>query len=730
MTRPTPIDDAPHPSTAMSSPAPEPWVRPIKNACKSPIAGAALIIVLTVLAYLPVMHGGFVWDDDSWTTGIKGLLRDVSGLRSMWCRLTALQQYYPLSGTTFWLDYHLWGFWTLPYHAENVLLHAASAVLFWQLLRRLETPGAWLAGAVFALHPVMVESVGWITERKNVLSLVLYLGALLVYGRFNSFWKEDNGSRARHRGAYALALFLCLGALLAKTTAFSLPAVIMLIGWWKRGHIRWRDDVLPTLPMFTLAIGFCLVTAWLERTHVGAQGPDSTLAFPERCLIAGRVPWFYIGKLLWPANLCFVYPRWHPDPGSWQQWLYPAATTAMLVALWLARRRIGRGPVTAAFFFVGTLFPLLGFFNAYGMRYSFVWNHWVYLPSLGLIALAAALAARAAVVLRAPRVFHGVAAVVLVALGTLTWSQGHSYRDVETLWRDTLAKNPRCCMAHNNLGLVLEHAGMVREAIGHYEQALRIQPEYAEAHNNLGMALAQLGRMPEAVAHWEQALRIKPHDAEAYNNLGDALLQEGKVGDAIGRYEQALRIRPDFAEAHRNLGIALQQTGKIDKAIAHFEQALRIDPDYAEVHYSLGIVLQQAGRVTEAREHYEQALRIRPDYADAHDTLGTVFLQEGKLGDAIGQYEQALRIKPDSAEAHYNLGLALARSGRLQEAVGHWEQALRIKPDYAEVHYALGMALEQAGRAPEAIGHYAQALRLKPDFAEARTALARLHARQ
>ena len=649
MTRREPIADAPH---------------QLKDAWKSPSVGAVLIVLLTAVAYLPVMHGGFIWDDDSWTTGIKGLLRDVSGLRAMWCQLTALQQYYPLSGTTFWLDYHFWGFWTLPYHVENVLLHAASAVLFWQLLRRLETPGAWLAGAVFALHPVMVESAGWITERKNVLSLVLYLGALLAYGQFNSFWKEDNAPRARHRGAYALALLLCLGALLAKTTAFSLPAVIVLIGWWKRGHIRWRDDVLPMLPMFALAIGFCLMTAHLERTHVGAQGPDFALTFPERCLIAGRVPWFYIGKLLWPVNLCFVYPRWHPDPGSWQQWLYPAATTGVLVALWLARRRIGRGPVTAAFFFVGALFPLLGFFNAYGMRYSFVWNHWVYLPSLGLIALAAALAARAAVVLRAPRVFHGVATGVLVALGTLTWRQGHIYRDVETLWRDTLMKNPRSWVAHNNLGVVL----------------------------------VSLGRVPEAIGHYEQALRIEPGFAETYCNLGNVLLQEGKLSDAIGHYEQALRIKPNDPEAHYNLGNVLYQTGKREQALEHFQQALRTNPEYAEAHYNLGKALAQAGRVAEAIAHYEQALRINPDYAEAHVNLGIALYQTGKREEALKHFQQALRIKPDYAEAHCDLGLALQQTGRIEEAIAHYEQALRIKPDFAEAHYNLGNALAQLGR--------------------------------
>ena len=264
-------------------------------------------------------------------------------LHLIWFQPTALQQYYPLTGTTFWLDYQLWKFWTLPYHVENVLLHALAALLFWRLLLRLQVPGAWLAAALFALHPVMVESVAWITERKNVLSLVLYLGALLAYLRYaqgvtGGGWRVAGGTPSQCLGAadrshaarvtghgsrdtrhstlfYGLAFVLFLCALLAKTTTFSLPAVILLIGWWKRGQIRWRADVLPTLPFFALALGLCAVTAWLEKYHVGAQGSDFALTFPQRCLIAGRAFWFYLGKLLWPANLCFVYPRWQPDPG-------------------------------------------------------------------------------------------------------------------------------------------------------------------------------------------------------------------------------------------------------------------------------------------------------------------------------------------------------------------------------------------------------------------------------
>ena len=326
-----------------------------------------LLVVAVFLAYQPALQGKFVWDDDSWTTKLSGLLGDWSGLWLMWCKPTALQQYYPLTGTTFWLDYQFWGFRTLPYHVENVLLHAFAALLFWQLLRRLQVPGAWLAGAILALHPVMVESVGWITERKNVLSLPLFLGALLAYGRFTRFWKADpdpasaaDHSPTRCRWAYALSFLLFLAAMLAKATAFSLPAVILLIGWWKRGRIRWRADVLPTLPFFALALALGLGTAWLEKNHVGATGPEWTITFPERCLIAGRALWFYVGKLFWPANLCFVYPRWHLDAGSFRQWIYPVAAIGMLLALWFGRARIGRGPAAAVYYFVGTFFRCWG----------------------------------------------------------------------------------------------------------------------------------------------------------------------------------------------------------------------------------------------------------------------------------------------------------------------------------------------------------------------------------
>jgi tetratricopeptide (TPR) repeat protein len=575
---------------------------------------ALVLVLLVVIVYLPSVRGRFLWDDDFWTTRISGLLRDVSGLRLMWCQPTALQQYYPLSGTSFWLDYHLWGFWTLPYHVENVLLHATSAVLFWQLLRRLETPGAWLAGAVFAVHPVMVESVGWITERKNVLSLVFYLGALLAYGHFHSFWKKDNGSPVQHGGSYALALLLFLSALLAKTTAFSLPAVVVLIGWWKRGRVRWRDDVLPTLPMFGLAIGFCLVTAWLEKTHVVAQGPDFALTFPERCLIAGRATWFYVGKLLWPANLCFVYPRWQPDAGSWRQWLYPATAAGVLAALWLARRRIGRGPVTAALFFVGTLFPLLGFLNAYGMRYSFVWDHWVYLPSLGLIALAAVAGVRW---LTSRTLQIVVAAVVILVLSVLGWQRAHAFQSNEQLWTDTLRKNPAAFLAHNNLADIRSHEGEIADA----------------------------------TAHWREALRISPTCWEAWMGLGKMDRDTGHYAEAIDCFQHALQLQPGLPDARYGLGMVYARLSRWPEAREQFEQALEMQPHEAKIHFWLGDIAAHQGRTNDAIQQYLGAIQEDPALADAYLSLGHLRLQRGETERAIRCFDAVLRLRPGDTDA-------------------------------------------------------------------------------
>ena len=536
------------------------------------VLGSVFLVAIVLLAYLPALQGGFVWDDDSWTTKLLRVLQDTSGLRAIWLEPKTLQQYYPLSGTTFWLDYQLWEFRPLPYHVENVLLHALAALLFWRSLRALRVPGAELASAIFALHPLMVESVAWITERKNVLSLCLCLASFLAflrsrYGaeRRGSGEGEAPGAAGRRRMSlsapfYLLALLLFVAAMSAKTSVCTMPAATLLLIWFRSGALRWREDVLPMLPFFAVALGMGAVTVWLEQTHVGARGTDYALTFSQRGLIAGRAFWFYLGKLLWPANLCFIYPRWQPDVSAFWQWLYPAAALALFVTLWQKRRLVGRGPITALLFFAGTLAPLLGFVNVYFMRYSFVCDHWAYLPSLGPIALASAglakLLQKLGQTLAAKSALVGA---LLFTLFVLTTQRATMYTDLETLWRTAIRDNPGSWAAHNNLGNALFRHGNVTEAVSCFMRAIELKPDLAEAHTSLGVALASSGQIDEAIVKFKEAIRVSPEYAEAHYDLGLALNGTGQRDEAIHEFQEAIRLKPGFAAAKKSLRSTLSR---------------------------------------------------------------------------------------------------------------------------------------------------------------------------
>jgi tetratricopeptide (TPR) repeat protein len=662
-------------------------------------AGIGGVLAALFLAYGPALTGALLWDDEAWTTKLEGLgvLRDGAGLRTLWTSLTAAQQYYPVTATSFWVDYHLWHFWTLPYHVENVLLHAAAAGLFWRALRRLDVPGAGLAAAIFALHPLMVQSVAWIAERKNGLSLVLFLGALLAYGRFAGWWRKDGAraSTASHIwSSYLLALALFAAALLAKTTACSLPAVVLLIAWWRRGKIRLVEDIGPTLPFFALGGAMARVTAWVETKHVLAQGPEWALTFPQRCAIAGRAFWFYAGKLAWPEGLSFVYPRWPVGAVSAGAWFAPAAALLVLAGLWFARGRWGRGPVVAACLFAGNLAPVLGFFDGYFMRYSFVWDHLVYLPSLAPIALAAAGVTQAARSMRAPALAALFGAVALPVLAGLTWRQSAAYADAMTLWETTLAADPDSPLANNNLGDLLARQQRREEAILHYRRAVAGWPGFAESHFNLANELAQAGDRREAIAEYQLALAIQPGDARAHNNLGTVLLQLDQVDEAIREYRVALAIEPRFVMAENNLGHALDVKGDRAGARAHWLTALALQPGFAEAHYNLGRLLRQEGRPAEAVGQLEASLRAQPDISRVENELGMALSAEGKLPEALAHFRRAVALAPESAAAENNLGNALAAAGRVDEAILHYRQALRLRPDFSEAAHNLDRALQ------------------------------------
>ncbi len=690
------------------------------------IGAGVTVLFAILLAYWPVVHGTLLWDDEGHVT--NKALRSLGGLKRIWVEIDATQQYYPMLHSAFWVEHRLWGDSVTGYHLVNILLHACSSLLVVAIVRRLALPGAWLAGAIFALHPVGVESVAWISEQKNTLSAFFYLGSALLYLGFDD---------TRQSWRYYAATLLFFLALLSKTVTASLPAALLVVFWWRRGRLQPVRDVLPLLPWFAAALGSGLVTAWVEKYFIGAYGTDFVLSFSQRVLLSGRALWFYAGKLFWPGELIFIYPRWHLDPGSWPQWLYPAGVVAVAAGL-LAVARKNRGPLAGFLVFAGTLFPALGFVDVYPFVFSFVADHFQYLASLGIIvpvSAALTLAAR-----RAPEPLRRwtplLAVGLLLVLGWRTWEQAGAYRDSITLYRHTLAHNPDSWLAHSNLGHILGETPDGRaEAIEHLEAALRLRPDLAEAQANLADALARdPSRLAQAIEHYNTALRLAPEMYQTHNNLGIVLAtQPGQTARARAHFEAALRIAPGFADAHVNLGTLLSKDpAQLAVAVAHYEAALAIDPDQASTHYYLGNALAKLpGRLPEAVEQYEAALRLDPKLAGAHANLGTVYLKlKDHTAEAIAQYLAALQLDPVNADLHFNLANALAEvPARRLEAVAEYEAALRLRPDFAEAHRNLGnLLLKIPGRLDEAMMHYAVALRLHPEWESIRRLLDSLQA--
>jgi tetratricopeptide (TPR) repeat protein len=547
------------------------------------IAGIVLIVMMVIVSYLPAVQSNYIWDDDDYVTQNE-TLRSTYGLYQIWFDVGSTPQYYPLVHTTFWLEYRLWGLNAAGYHITNILLHATNALLLWLLLCRLSIRGAWLAAAVFALHPVHVESVAWITERKNVLSGCFYLLAMLSYIQVLGLTKPlsmSQESRVRNNFyLYLLALLLYLCALLSKTVTCTFPVAILLIMWWKRGSLSLRD-CLPLLPFFIIGAGLGLQTVWIEKYGVGARGEEFAYTMVERFLIAGRALWFYLEKLFWPQQLTFFYPRWNVNESSFLQYLFPLSFVALLLVAVLFQKKLGRSTAVALLFYGVTLFPALGFFNVAPMRFSYVADHFQYLASIGPIVLSISLL----IVLfkKFPIVQKGTGAVgvglVLIILGMLTMQQSKIYNNAETLWKDTIAKNPHSWISYMNLGVTLSARGEFEEALECYRQALRVNPDSAWTHNNIGTMMAEMGKPDLALYHMREALRLKADYPEAYSNLGIIFARQMHYSDAAHYLQMALKLAPENAWYYYNLGLVLHRQEKLQEAAYCYKQALRFDPD-------------------------------------------------------------------------------------------------------------------------------------------------------
>jgi tetratricopeptide (TPR) repeat protein len=550
---------------------------------------AAALALITIFAYLPAAQCGFIWDDDVYVTK-NTLLTAPDGLRRMWFSTNQPSQYFPLVYTTFRLERSIWGLNPHGYHITNILLHAANAVLVWLLLRRLSAPGAWVAAAIFALHPVQVESVAWITERKNVLMTLFFLLSLLKWVQF----VEENQAR-RARWLYLLSLFFYALSLLSKTTACTIPAALVLILWFK--HIplkakRW----LQVAPFLLLGLAMGILTVWMELIHQNTGRLDLGLNPVDRVLLAGRALWFYVSKLILPLNLCFSYPRWKFDAANPGQYVWLLGCLIVAWCIWQWRNNLGRKTAAAIIFFPAMLFPMLGFFSLYTFQYTYVADHYQYVACIGLIALAVGAGLRLTYQFgqMQKNVVVVAAAFLLVSLGTLTWRQTHIYKNLETLWQDTLEKNPNSFLASNNLGILLQDKGNLQQAEALLRRTIEIEPGYSPAYYNLGFLLQQQGKLDEAISSYRNALtRLMPNPYEVHLNLAVALAQNKEYEDAEKHIKEALRIKPYSAQAYFNWGRILKEQGKPGQAIEKWEMALKLNPDFSVAQQFINLTLKE-----------------------------------------------------------------------------------------------------------------------------------------
>ncbi len=678
---------------------------------------AVAIVAMTLLVYIPVIHGGFLWDDD-WLVVNNPHLSGLNGLARIWqCTLGGdkrIPDYYPVTWTSFWIERHLWGKNPTGYHVTNILLHAVNAVLVWLVLARLGVRWAWLAGALFAVHPVNVASVAWIAERKNTLSMLFYLLSLWCYLRFD----EEGGWRW-----YVQALGAFLLALLSKTSVVMLPVVLLLVGWWRRDKIT-RRNLLASLPFFAMAIGLSILGI-LYQTYVvihGAPIRPPKEGFFFRLAVAGIAPWFYMLKTFFPHPLAMVYPRWEIDPKGLVYYLPGLALVGVMALLWWLRRWC-KGVLVALVYFVVMLFPVLGFFTMYYHLYSFVADHWLYVPIIGLLAL---LAGGAEFLSRrwARGVVPVIVAILVIVLGVMTWKHNGVYSDNIRLWKDNIAKYPDHFLPYFNLGYALDNQGFYDDALANYEKSIQLKGDFERSYVSIGNILAKRNDYLQAARYFDQALRIYPGSATARMDIGVMLHVMGRNDEAIYQLQQALNRDEYNVGVHVNLAKILADTGQMDQALVHARRAVQLDPSDADARFALARYLARSGRAEESINECQQVLNLRPDFIDTHSLLGMQLRATGRSTEAAEHFRKVLQMRPDDADAMNNLAITLADLGNLKGAQEYLTKALNLQPENPEVQANLALVLSSLGQPNEAIDLYRKALKARPDWPSAMSSLA------
>jgi tetratricopeptide (TPR) repeat protein len=670
-----------------------------------------LAVIIWVVFGQTLRYGFVNFDDNDYVYDNPEVARGLTLKGIVWA-FTHVHAFnwHPLTWISHMLDCQFYGLNPGGHHLTNILLHTTATILLFLVLRRM-TGFLWrsaFVAAVFAIHPLRVESVAWVAERKDVLSGVFFMLTLGAYVRY----ARQPWSPARYG---LVALLFALG-LMSKPMLVTLPCVLLLLDYWPLNRLGGRRVprrvLLEKLPLLGLVAVSCVATLFAQTEAISSFEQISLPLRVGNALISYVT---YLGQMFWPSGLAVLYP-FPPNGGPhWEKILAVVFLVSISAGVFVLRK-------TRPYLLVGWLWylvmltPVIGIVQVGSQARA---DRYTYLPQIGLYVLLTWAAADLCAGWRYRRVLlGGGSTIILAALIFFARTQTAYWRDSESLWTHTLACTSDNFTGHNNLGNARFQKGGVGDAIAQYRVALEINPDYADAYNNLGNALFQKGNVDEAIVHYQRSLEINPDNAEAHNNLGLARFQKGGVNDAIAQYRMALQINPDSAKTCCNLGLALFQMGNVDEAISYYQKALEINPDNAEAHYNLGNALFQKGSVDEAIAHYQKALEIKPDNAKAHNNLGNALFHKGSVDDAIAHYQWALQINPDYADAHNNLGNALFQKGSVDEAIAHFQRALQINPDYADAHYNLGNAFLQKGRMDEAIVHYQRALQINPNHLE------------
>ncbi|MBF0276983.1 MAG: tetratricopeptide repeat protein [SAR324 cluster bacterium] len=676
------------------------------------IGALFLLGMLTFGAYFPVSDAGTIIDDSKFYLD-DPLVNAGDGWRQIWfnpLQNNGVWPYIPLTRSSFWLERQIFGVNFRISHWLNVIFHFMSAVLLWQILRNMKLQGAWMIGMCFAIHPLHVQSVAWITERKNVLAGVFFM---LTFWAFLQFDEK----KEKHWYWCTLILYAC--ALLSKSSTIMLPLLFVIYRMW-RGTSWNKAEIRGLLPFFLLAGGSACTRIWFELHSFGASGEAFARSFSERLLTAAHIPYFYLSKIFFPHPLIFTYPKWVMDPAQVSHY-FPLVSIFLSMGLLLLKyREWGRALFLCLAAYGILLFPVLGFFNNAWTKFSFVTDHWAYLPSIPvfIFSIQGSLKLAEKGLQKKSWLAHHARWWSMALFGSilfaLTWNQVAQYKDRQTLWQATLSNNPNAWLAYGELALEYAKKKQYKEALAHYNQAISLYPDYWEAYSNRANLFAGLNQQERALADYDKAISLDPGSWQNYSNRGNIFSRLNRLDRALEDYNKAIALGPHYAEAHFNRGNLFLKMGKNQQALEDYNKGLHLKAN-AKAYVNRGHLFARMRQYSNAAEDFTRAIKLAPDFADARYSRGIVFLNTGEYKRALEDFNEAVRLLPGMAKFHYSRGITHDRMEQHERALEDFNLVIKLQHEFRGVYYNRGNTYFKLQQYEKALEDYDRSLRAHPN---------------